>query len=86
MHEFYTTTTLSVYGTFITKKKGGGTKRDHNPCDLFYAFENDLLNIQIPDALCVGLDKLLSRVHRIAHQHVKGSIRFGGVFHRDDHQ
>jgi len=33
-----------------------------------------------------GLDEPFSRIHRIAHQHIEGAIRFRRIVHRDQKQ
>jgi hypothetical protein len=52
----------------------------------FRALQVEKLNIQIPDRLGMRLDELLARVDRVAHEHVKGTVCFGGIIHGHEHQ
>jgi hypothetical protein len=46
--------------------------------------EVDTLNIEIPYALGMGLNKLFAWIHSIAHEHIEGTVCFGGIIHGDE--
>lgn len=44
------------------------------------------LNVQVLDARCMCLDKVLARQHLVTHEHVEGAVGFGGVIDRHREQ
>lgn len=44
------------------------------------------LNIQVAHAARMGLDETFAWINRITHEHVKGPVRFGSIFHCNEEQ